>query len=78
MKKYCDKCKKEVSTKIINKIEKYDVCGESIEVEAKILVCAKCGEEFFCEELDNATLVEAYNEYRRRHKLLFPELPLLP
>ncbi|MCR4647914.1 MAG: DUF4065 domain-containing protein [Lachnospiraceae bacterium] len=73
MKKYCEKCGKEVNTKIITQKEIYDVCGEPIEVEAKILVCEKCGEEFFCEELDNATLVEAYNEYRRRHKLLFPE-----
>lgn len=27
----------------------------------------------YCEELDNATLIVAYNEYRIRHKLLFPE-----
>lgn len=25
------------------------------------------------QELDSATLVSAYNEYRRRHKLLLPE-----
>ena len=73
MKKYCEECGKEVNTKIITKKETYEVCGESIEVEAKVLVCSKCGEEFFSEELDNATLVDAYNEYRRRHKLLFPE-----
>jgi putative zinc finger/helix-turn-helix protein, YgiT family len=27
----------------------------------------------YCEEFDNATLINAYNEYRRRHKLLLPE-----
>ena len=73
MKKYCEECGREVETKIITKKESYDVCGERIEVEAQILVCAECGEEFYCEELDNATLVTAYNEYRRRHKLLLPE-----
>lgn len=73
MKKYCDECKREVNTKVITKKEFYDVCGETIEVDAQILVCAECGEEFFCEELDNATLVNAYNEYRRKHKLLLPE-----
>lgn len=73
MKKYCEECRKEVETKIIQKKECYDVCGESVEVNARILVCAECGEEFYCEELDNATLVRAYNEYRRRHKLLLPE-----
>ena len=37
------------------------------------MVCAECGEEFYCEEFDNATLINAYNEYRRKHKLLLPE-----
>ncbi|MBD5474100.1 MAG: DUF4065 domain-containing protein [Lachnospiraceae bacterium] len=73
MRKYCDNCGKEVETKIITKRETYDVCGESIEVDAQVLVCVNCEEEFYSEELDNATLVSAYNEYRRRHKLLLPE-----
>ena len=73
MKKYCEECGKEVNTKIITKKEVYDVCGEAVEVEARVLICAECGEELFCEELDNATLVNAYNEYRKKHKLLLPE-----
>lgn len=73
MRKYCDECGKEVETKIITKKETYVVCGEAIEVEAQVLVCVDCGEEFYSEELDNATLISAYNEYRRRHKLLLPE-----
>ena len=62
MRKYCDNCGKEVETKIITKRETYDVCGESIEVDAQVLVCVNCEEEFYSEELDNATLVSAYNE----------------
>lgn len=73
MKKYCEECGKEVETTIIKKRESYHVCGEMIEVEAQILVCADCGEELFSEDLDQATLVNAYNEYRRKHKLLLPE-----
>lgn len=73
MKKYCEECGREVETILIAKQEQYNVCGEMIEVEAQILTCAECGEEFFCEELDNATLVSAYNEYRKKHKLLLPE-----
>ncbi len=73
MRKYCEECGREAETKVITKKESYDVCGESIEVDTRVLVCADCGEEFYCEELDNATLVLAYNEYRRRHKLLLPE-----
>ena len=72
MKKFCEECGREVETKIVNKRESYNVCGEIIEVDARVLVCAECGEEFFCEELDNETLIVAYNEYRRRHKLLLP------
>lgn len=73
MRKYCEECGKEVETKIITKKEAYDVCGETIEVDARVLVCVECGEEFYSEKLDNATLVRAYNEYRRKHKLLLPE-----
>lgn len=72
MKKYCEECEKEVNTKIITKRETYMVCGEPIEVDAQILVCDECGEELYCEELDNETLIKAYNEYRKRHKLLLP------
>lgn len=73
MKKYCEECEKEIEAKIVIKKESYEVCGESIEVDARVLTCEECGEEFYCEELDNETLVTAYNEYRRRHKLLMAE-----
>ncbi len=70
---YCEVCGREVETKIITRRESFNVCGEDIEVDAQVMVCAECGEELFNEELDSATLINAYNEYRRRHKLLLPE-----
>lgn len=70
---YCEVCGREVETKIITRKEVLNVCGEDIEVDALVMVCAECGEELFNEELDSATLINAYNEYRRRHKLLLPE-----
>lgn len=70
---YCEVCGREVETKIITRKEVLNVCGEDIEVNALVMVCAECGEELFNEELDSATLINAYNEYRRRHKLLLPE-----
>lgn len=70
---YCDACGKEVESKIISRQETFTVHDEEITVEAQVLVCAECGEELFCEKLDSATLVNAYNEYRRKHKLLFPD-----
>ncbi len=73
MKKYCEECGKEVEAKIVVKKEKYEVYGENIEVKTQVLTCEHCGEEFFCEELDNATLISVYNEYRKRHMLLLPD-----
>lgn len=73
MRKVCDECSKEVETKIVTKSETYNVCGEAIEIDAQVLICSECGEEFYSEDLDNAALINAYNEYRRRHKLLLPE-----
>ena len=73
MRNYCEECGREVETKVVTKKEIFEVCGEPVEVDARVLVCAECGEELYCEEFDNATLIDAYNEYRRRHKLLLPE-----
>lgn len=70
IRKYCEKCGKEVETKIVTKQEEYEVHGELIKVNARVLVCANCGEEFYCEELDNATITSVCNEYRRRHGYL--------
>lgn len=73
MKKYCENCNKEVETTVVTKKESYTVYGETIDIDAKVLVCKECGEEFFDEELDNSTSLVVYNEYRKRYKLLFPD-----
>lgn len=73
MMNYCEACGKEVEAKVISRKETFNVCGEDIEVNAQVMVCADCEEELFCEELDSATLIDAYNEYRKKHKLLLPE-----
>ncbi len=36
MRKYCEECGKEVETTFITKREEYDVCGETIEVDAHL------------------------------------------
>lgn len=78
MRTYCEECGKEVNTKIVIKNEVYNVLGENIEVEAKVLTCAECGEELFDEALDNQTLLNAYNEYQRRHNIMGPLSRPLP
>lgn len=72
MKKFCERCNKEVETKIITRTERYKVLGEEIQVEAQVIVCADCNEEIFSEKMDSETIDKAFNEYRRRHKLLYP------
>lgn len=73
MEKYCEKCSRSVETKVITKPESYNVHGETIEIDAQVLVCAECGEELYSEELDNTTLLSVYSEYRKRHNFLQPE-----
>lgn len=74
MQQYCDRCGKEVETKIVERKETFDVMGEGpIEVDAQVLTCIECGNDLFCEKLDDDTLTRAYDAYRRKHNLLFPE-----
>ncbi len=73
MKKYCDKCRKAAETHIVTKKETYEVFGESYDVDAQVLVCSECGEELFCEKLDNDTILAVYDKYRSKHKLLSPD-----
>lgn len=73
MKKYCENCDKEVRASVVEREEVFPVCGENTEVIARVLVCSECGEEIFCEEFDSQTLIDAYNAYRLKHKLLLPE-----
>lgn len=71
--KYCDNCRKLVHTDLVSKNETFIVFDEAISTKSDVLVCKECKEELFDEELDNTTLINVFNEYRRRYNLLFPE-----
>lgn len=73
MKRYCDKCDEFVEYKVVNKKETYEVHGEKITVNANVAICLKCGNEMFHPELDNETLINVYNEYRKKHNMLLPK-----
>jgi putative zinc finger/helix-turn-helix YgiT family protein len=49
------------------------VRGEDIAVLARVGVCPECGADLSVEELDDATLVAAFNLYRQKHGLMAPE-----
>lgn len=70
MKKYCDICGRNVDTEIPRKNEEFNVLNDRIEVETQVLTCKECGEEIFCEELDEQTIENVYNIYRKKQIII--------
>ena len=68
----CPHCGKERGRKIDKKARVFDIRGEQIGIDAKAAVCNGCGQEIFDAGFDSAALALAYDEYRKRHGLLFP------
>lgn len=69
---YCPECEEKVKADIVQREETFTVKGEKISVPASVLVCSKCKNDIFDEELDGANVAAAYNEYRKQHSLLLP------
>ena len=69
----CFECGKCVTPKVEERTETYDVRGEPTEVLTRVGVCPACGADLSIEELDDATLVAVYNEYRQKHGIMAPE-----
>ncbi len=69
----CGKCDFVEDTKIENRLEFIPVKGENTEVNSSVRICSKCGEDIFDDELENNNLTFAYDIYRRKHSILFPE-----
>jgi putative zinc finger/helix-turn-helix YgiT family protein len=57
---------------IISKEETFNVKGENIVVDSSLLVCNRCNQDIFNEELDEKNLELAYSVYRKKHNLLMP------
>lgn len=69
---FCPECNEKVRTAIVSKKESFPVKDEDVAVDSLVRICTKCQNEMFDEELDEANLTVAYNEYRTRHRLLSP------
>ena len=69
----CFECQSPVEPRIEERTETLPVRGEATAVLAKVAVCPECGADMSVEELDEATLVAAFNLYRQRHGLMSPE-----
>jgi putative zinc finger/helix-turn-helix YgiT family protein len=73
MKSYCPVCGVERETKIVEKEEGLNIRGEKITSLSKIKVCTVCNEELFDKVLDEENIQRAYNQYREKLGILFPE-----
>ncbi len=71
-KTYCPTCDTYTEANIFSKEETFDVRGEDIAVKSSVLVCDKCKQDIFDEELDEKNIELAYTEYRKKHNLLSP------
>ncbi|MDP8258760.1 MAG: DUF4065 domain-containing protein [Candidatus Aadella gelida] len=73
MEGYCPKCNMMVDYSVKAKKETFPVKGEDVEVISQVAFCGSCNDEIFNEKLDANNLDLAYNEYRKKHKLLLPD-----
>ncbi len=69
----CFECGALVIPQIEIRLETLPVRGEPTQVEARVGVCPECGADLSIEELDDTTLVAAFNSYREAHGLMTPE-----
>jgi putative zinc finger/helix-turn-helix YgiT family protein len=70
---YCENCDKKVASRIVEREIELLVRGEPTKVLARVRICDSCGEECYDEELENTLFKTAYDLYRRRHNIVFPE-----
>lgn len=69
----CFECGATVEPRVEERAEVLPVRGEDTEVLARVAVCPECGTDMSVEELDDATLIAAFNLYRQHHRLMSPD-----
>lgn len=73
MKSYCPNCENDNLFSIIEKEETFPVRREEVKVISRVKICDICKEEIFDETLDNENLIKAYNMFRKKKGILFPQ-----
>ena len=69
----CGECICDVTPLIEARTETLAVRGEPVQIESRVAVCPECGNDMCVPELDDVTLVAAYDIYRARHDLMLPD-----
>ena len=67
---FCEHCQKMVETDVAPKQEIHSVRGDYILVDTKVRICYWCWSEIYDEKLDTQTLIKAYDDYRKQHKMV--------
>ena len=70
---FCPQCGHAVNTHIEEREEVFPVKGEGVTVLSKIRICGSCGTDIYDRELDGENLSNAFNVYRKKHKIVSPE-----
>jgi putative zinc finger/helix-turn-helix YgiT family protein len=72
-KDFCPYCEETTSFRLITRQETLPVMGEPVEYQALVRRCTVCKGEYAPTALEEENFRSAYDIYRRRHNLLFPE-----
>ena len=70
---FCTHCMKFVDSHIEKKKLEATIKGRIIEYDADVRICNECEEMVFDRDLDQASMVKAYDHYREEIGLLLPE-----
>jgi putative zinc finger/helix-turn-helix YgiT family protein len=70
---FCTECLEEVKTERISKKKTFKVKGENVEIVAHYYKCPQCNELMYDPDNPDENFELAYNEYRKRKGLLFPD-----
>ena len=67
---FCPECRLDMKYSVKEKNESAELKGELYEFTSHTAYCAKCGEEVYVAELEDANLKALYDAYRQRHDII--------
>jgi putative zinc finger/helix-turn-helix YgiT family protein len=70
---YCDNCDTRVPSHIKKTEETLPIRGDSVTLPCMVRICDICGNECYDEEFETELLRNAFDIYRQRHNIIFPE-----
>lgn len=73
MQRFCPNCEAIREVALIKRAEKFSLRKEEITIQAEVLKCEVCNEEFAPTELEEKNLKALYDSYRAKHNYLFPD-----